>query len=164
MFRPKEQAANYRMIRRENDVLYDSSLIETLLNKFTKCGKKITARRHLHQALINHRVQAPGRALYPLLLNYIDKLNRQIQLILVRKATQFLEVPVPTRRYKSIIATLQSIYEGVRARRYLNLWSRIFEEFFDITRRGEYSHALSAKSAHYAKVYELRVNMDYRWK
>lgn len=41
----------YRAFRLAPDAIYQSRLLQTFFNKFTKKGKKALARRHLHKAM-----------------------------------------------------------------------------------------------------------------
>jgi len=51
----KQLSAKYKSFRLQPDAFYGSRLIQTLLNKFIKEGKKAVARRHTYKALMQYR-------------------------------------------------------------------------------------------------------------
>lgn len=149
----------YRAFRLAPDVLYQSRTLQTFFNKFTKKGKKALARRHLHAAFMGLRCHVTHLRVKYILLRILRRLRIQFLLPVRRKGKQLLPVPTPVRRNKRDVLNLQTLYLSIKARRARSLAERCEEElttlFLDPTSNRQ-------RSAHLARVYQERVNMEYR--
>lgn len=162
--RYRDLTDKYRSFRLKPDALYDSLVLQTLFNKFIRRGKKASSRRHLHRALMRHRLVAPGFSMSPTLFRHLRNLTRNIKIVLARKGKQHLEVPIPTFRLSATTAAIQALFNATTRREYRILSERIFAELHDLTANGPKARSIEEKSDFYAHVYEMRVNMERRWK
>lgn len=150
----------YRTFRLLPDPLYQSRLLQTFFNKFTRKGQKAFAHRRLFSALrsVRHGLAYPG--LYLALLRIFRRLHISLVIMPRRKGKQILSVPVPVRRNKRDTLNLQFAYNGVTGRRERMFEERLEQELTELS----FGRAATSRAyaAHYAGVYEQRVNMEYR--
>ena len=157
----RDLTEKYKLFRLQPDVLYLSRTIQTLFNKFTKKGKKALARRHLHQALQNFRYTY-RRTSYNLLLRILRNLRVPLVLVSVRHGRTVESVPVPVRRNKRNVLNIHILYKAIRVRRERNLSERVEQELVALTTKRSSSLTVRARTANFRKIFEDRVNVEYR--
>jgi ribosomal protein S7 len=162
--RYRDITEKYRTFRLQPDAIYQSRLIQTLFNKFTKQGKKTLARRHVHTALKIFRFQLRRPGTYSTLLRILRSLRLQFILIAIRRGKQILDVPTPIRRNKRDIMNIQTFYNAVKRRRERTLPERLEQEFITLTLDAEHSPTLRQRNLYLLKTYEERANIDKRWR
>jgi len=150
----------YRAFRLPLDPIYQSRLLQTFFNKFNRKGQKLYARRRLFNALRSVRCSLAYPGLYLTLLRAFRRLHISLVIMPRRKGKQILSVPVPVRRNKRDTLSLQLIYTGITGRRERTFEERLEQELTDLAFGRAYAYR--AHAAHYANVYEQRVNMEYR--
>ena len=160
--RKREISEKYKAFRLQPDSLYDSRLIQTFFNKFTKKGKKALARRHLFLALGRYRRSFRRPQLLFALIRLFYRLRIQFILVQRRQARNLINVPVPVRRNKRDVLSLQTLYKAISSRRERTLSERIQLELSALTFQPRYATTMRAQNAHLASVYEERVYMDRR--
>jgi ribosomal protein S7 len=154
----------YRTFRQPPDAFYQSRILQTFFNKFTKKGKKALARRHVYKACTTFRFHVTRLRLNYVFLRILRRLHIQFLLPLRRKGKQMLPVPTPVRRNKRDVLNLQALYTSINLRRGRTLEERCEQELQGLFLHPERATAVRQRHAHLARVYEERVNMDYRWK
>jgi ribosomal protein S7 len=152
----------YKSFRQRYDSLYDSRLIQTFFNKFTKKGKKALARKHIARALAGFRSSFRRPKLFYALLRIFQRLRIQFLLVQRRQGRTFLNVPMPVRRNKRDILNIQALYKAICGRRERKLEERIQLELLALTFEPNQAPIMRAQSAHLAQVYVERVYMDRR--
>jgi ribosomal protein S7 len=162
--RKREISEKYKSFRLQPDALYSSRLVQTFFNKFIKRGKKALSRRHMLLALTNYRATIRRPQLFFGLLRLFYRLRVQFILVQRRQARNFINVPVPVRRNKRDVLSLQTLYKAIAARRDRSLSERIQSELSALTFQPRQATTMRARNAHLALVYEERVYMDRRWK
>lgn len=160
--RYRDVTEKYRSFRLQPDALYQSRLVQTLFNKFTKKGKKAMARKHMHKALQYFRYHLRRPRMYITLIRMLRSLRLQFQLIPTRQAKQILDVPTPIRRNKGDIMTLQTVYNAIKKRRERTFHEKIEQEFITLTVEQDHSTTLKQHNAYLAKTYDERANIDKR--
>jgi len=160
--RKREISEKYKAFRLQPDSLYDSRLIQTFFNKFTKKGKKALARKQIFVALTGYRRSIRRPQLFFALLRLFYRLRIQFLLLQRRQARNLINVPVPVRRNKRDVLSLQTLYNAIIGRRERNLSERIRLELSALTFQPRQSTTMRAQNSHLALVYEERVYMDRR--
>jgi ribosomal protein S7 len=162
--RPKNRqlTEKYKAFRLQPNALFLSRMIQTFFNKFTKKGKKALARHHLQNALIQFRMQLRRPVMYHALFRIFRRLRIQFLLVSRRKGRKILSVPVPVRRNKRDVISLQTLYKAISDRRERVLSTRIEKELVSLAFKYRQSPLVRKNSTHLAQVYEERVNMEYR--
>lgn len=162
--RYRDLTEKYRSFRLQPDALYQSRVIQTIFNKFTKKGKKALARRHILQALRQFRFSLRQPRTYNAIIQIMKSLRMQFLLVAKRQGKTILDVPTPIRRNKRDIMNIQTFYSATKRRRERNLSERLEQEFLALTLHQAQSTTLRQRNLYMAKVYEERVNMEKRWK
>lgn len=152
----------YRAFRLAPDSLYQSRLLQTLFNKFTKKGKKALARRHLAKVMTALRFSIDQIPMKYVLLRILRRLRIQFLLASRRKGKQILAVPVPVRRNKRDVLNVQTLFVAISRRRERTLVARCEQELNVLTLDPDQATTFNQRDAHLAQVYEERVNMEYR--
>jgi ribosomal protein S7 len=160
--RYRDLTEKYRSFRLQPDSQYQSRLIQTIFNKFTKKGKKAMARRHITRALKQFRYSLKRPRIYNLLVRTMESLNVPFLLVPTRKSKTILDVPTPVRRNKRDVLSIQTFYNAIKRRRERELHEKIEQELVSLTIRQEQSTTLRQRSSFFARVYEERANLDYR--
>jgi ribosomal protein S7 len=160
--RKREISEKYKSFRLQPDSLYDSRLIRTFCNKFTKKGKKALAKKHLFRALSVYRRAIRRPQLFFALIRLFYRLRIQFILAQRRQARKLINVPIPVRRNKRDVLSLQTLYKAITSRRERTLSERIHLELSALTFQPRQSTTMRVQNAHLASVYEERVYMDRR--
>jgi len=160
--RYRDLTEKYRSFRLQPDALYQSRVIQTLFNKFTKQGKKARARRHARAALQYLRFHVRKPPTYFVLLRMMRSLRLQFLLIPTRQGKQILDVPTPIRRNKRDIMNIQTFYNAVIRRRERTFHEKLEQELLGLTIDQDHSITLRQRNLYMAKTYEERANMDKR--
>lgn len=160
--RPRDLTEKYKAFRLQPESLFLSRLVQTFFSKFTKKGKKALARRHIYQALTQFRLLLRRPKMYVMLLRIFMRLRVQFLLPLRRKGRQLVAVPVPVRRNKRDVLTIQALYRAIQKRRERSLSERIALELTALTFKHRQASTIRQRSADLRKVYEARVDMDLR--
>jgi len=160
--RHRELTEKYKSFRLRPSALFLSRIIQTFFNKFTKKGKKALARRHLNSALTQFRFSFSAPTMYYALIRIFRALRVQFLLASRRKGRKILDVPVPVRRNKRDVISLQTIYNAISARKERLLSDRIRVTLEQLHHRPEQSTLIRQQTAMLARVYQERVNMEYR--
>jgi len=160
--RKREISEKYKSFRLQPDSLYSSRLVQTFFNKFIKKGKKALSRKHLRTALTNYRSTIRRPQLFFGLLRLFYRLRVQFILVQRRQARNLINVPVPVRRNKRDVLSLQTLYKAISGRRERALSERIQAELSALTFYPRQSTTMRARNSHLALVYEERVYMDRR--
>jgi len=160
--RKREISEKYKSFRLQPDALYSSRLIQTFLNKFIKRGNKSLSRRHVFRALTNYRSTIRRPQLFFGLLRLFYRLRVQFILVQRRQARALINVPVPVRRNKRDVLSLQTLYKAITGRRERTLSERIQLELAALTFQPRQSTTMRNRNAHLAQVYEERVYMERR--
>lgn len=160
--RRREISEKYKSFRLQPDSLYTSRLIQTFFNKFIKKGKKALSRRHIFVALAAYRRAIRRPQLFFGLLRLFYRLRVQFVLVQRRQGRQLHNVPVPVRRNKRDVLSLQTLYKAIVGRRERTLSERIQQELSTLTFQPRHSTTMRTRNAHLASVYEERVNMERR--
>ena len=160
--RYRDLTEKYRSFRLQPDAIYQSRLVQTLFNKFTKQGKKALARRHMQEALQYFRFHLRRPRTYNTLLRMLRSLRMQFLLIPTRKGKQVHDVPTPIRRNKRDIMNIQTFSNAVKRRRERKLHERLEQELIELTLDRDHSSTLRQRNLHMAKTYEERANIDKR--
>lgn len=158
----RDLTEKYRSFRLKPDSLYLSRTIQTLLNKFTKKGKKALARRHVIMALSQLRYTLKYPRTFNALTRILRSLRLQFILLSKREGKKILDVPVPLRRNKRDTLNIQTLYNAVSRRRERALSTRVEQELLALSVDRSQSATLRQRNSHMAKVYEERVNMEKR--
>jgi len=158
----RDLTEKYKAFRLQPDAVYQSRVIQTLFNKFTKKGKKAVVRRHILRALTQFRYTLRRPRTYNTLMRTLRSLRMQFLLVAKRQSKQILEVPVPIRRNKRDIMNIQMFYNAILRRRERSLYERLEQELITLTVQQAQSTTLRQRNAYMAKVYEERVNMEKR--
>lgn len=157
----RELTEKYKAIRLQPSAMFLSRFLQTFLNKFIRKGKKAQARTLVYRALINLRMTVRRPVMYHVLLRMFRRLRLQFLLVSFRKGRKILEVPVPVRRNKRDVLNLHAVSSSVKRRDERRFVDRLSAEL--ITLVGTVDNAATRQiSAHNSKVYDERVNMDYR--
>jgi ribosomal protein S7 len=160
--RYRDLTEKYRSFRLQPDALYQSRIIQTLFNKFTKKGKKAFAKRQILRALAQFRYSLRRPRMYNTLLRILRSLRLQFILVAKRQGRKILDVPVPIRRNKRDIMNIQTFYAAITKRRERNLYERLEQELLTLTLNQAQSPTLRQRNLYMAKTYEERVNMEKR--
>jgi ribosomal protein S7 len=160
----RDLTEKYRSFRLQPDALYLSRTIQTLLNKFTKKGKKSLARRHLLTAFSRFRYTLRRPNTFNALTRILRSLRLQFILVSRREGKKILDVPVPIRRNKRDTLNIQTLYSATTRRRERDLSERVEQELLALSVDRSQSATLRQRNAYMSKVYEERVNMEKRWK
>jgi ribosomal protein S7 len=160
--RKREISEKYKSFRLQPDSLYSSRLIQTFFNKFIKKGKKALSRKHIRTALTGYRSTIRRPQLFFGLLRLFYRLRVQFIIVQRRQARMLINVPVPVRRNKRDVLSLQTLYRAITARRERSLSERIQLELSSLTFQPRQSTTMRARNTHLAQVYEERVYMDRR--
>lgn len=158
----RDLTEKYRSFRLQPDSMYLSRTVQTLLNKFTKKGKKTLARRHLLRGLTQFRFTLRRPRTFNVLTRILRSLQLQFILLSRREGKKLLEVPVPLRRNKKDILNIQTLYSAISRRRERTLSERLEQELIALTVDRSQSATLRQLNANKARVYEERVNMEKR--
>lgn len=161
-FRHRDLTEKYRSFRLQPDPLYLSRYVSTLFNKFIKQGKKSMARRHLYSAMQQHRFHVRRPTLFYSIIRVLQRLRIPLILVNRRKGRKILNVPVPLRRNKRDVLSIQTLYKAISSRKERKLSDRILNEFTTITLRPHQSTTLRAQSTYLGRIFEERVNMEER--
>jgi hypothetical protein len=113
-------------------------------------------------ALTNYRSTIRRPQLFFGLLRLLYRLRVQFILVQRRQARNLINVPVPVRRNKRDVLSLQTLYKAIASRRERLLSERIQLELAALTFQPRQSTTMRARNAHLALVYEERVYMDRR--
>jgi ribosomal protein S7 len=159
--RQSQLREKYRSLRHQPDPIYQSRLLQTFFNKFTKKGHRARQMGHVLRAL---RCELSYPNLYLALIRVFRRLHTSLVIVPRRKGKQILSVPVPARRNKRDTINLQLIYKTVSERRERTFAERLEKELADLTFNHTRAATYRSYAAHYANVYNERVNMEYRWK
>jgi small subunit ribosomal protein S7 len=162
--RYRDLTEKYRAFRLQPDAVYQSRLIQTLLNKFIKKGKKASSQKNIMRALTNFRFLLRRPRTHNALIRILRSLRIQFILLAKRQGKNILEVPVPVRRNKRDIMNIQTFYNAVLRRRERSLAERLEQELLALSLYQPQSTTLRQRNLSMAKVYEERVNMEKRWK
>lgn len=160
--RKREISEKYKSFRLPADSHYDSRLIQTFFNKFTKKGKKALARRHMSSALVRYRALFRRPQLFFALLRLFQQLRVQMVIVQKRQGRNLINVPVPVRRNKRDVLNLQTLYKAITSRRERTLSERIQQELSALTFQPRQSTTLRAHSTALHQVYDERVYMERR--
>ena len=160
--RKREISEKYKSFRLQPDSLYGSRLVQTFFNKFIKKGKKALSRRHIFTALTSYRSGIRRPQLFFGLLRLFYRLRVQFILVQRRQARNLINVPVPVRRNKRDVLSLQTLYNAITSRRERALSERIQFELNALTFQPRQSTTMRARNSHLALVYEERVYMERR--
>jgi len=160
--RKREISEKYKSFRLQPDSLYSSRLVQTFFNKFIKKGKKALSRRHIFIALTSYRSGIRRPQLFFGLLRLFYRLRVQFILVQRRQARNLINVPVPVRRNKRDVLSLQTLYNAITSRRERALSERIQFELNALTFQPRQSTTMRARNSHLALVYEERVYMERR--
>jgi len=160
--RKREISEKYKSFRLQPDSLYTSRLVQTFFNKFTKKGKKALSKKHIFRALSGYRRSIRRPQLFFALLRLFYRLRIQFILVQRRQARNLINVPVPVRRNKRDVLSLQTLYKAIASRRERTLSERIQLELSALTVQPRHSNTMRAQNTHLAQVYEERVYMDRR--
>lgn len=160
--RKREISEKYKSFRLQPDSLYSSRLIQTFFNKFIKKGKKSLSRKHMRSALASYRRSIRRPQLFFGLLRLLYRLRVQFILVQRRQSRNLINVPVPVRRNKRDVLSLQTLYKAIINRRERTLSERIQLELSSLTFQPRQSTTMRARNAHLAQVYEERVYMGRR--
>lgn len=160
--RKREISEKYKSFRLQPDSLYSSRLVQTFFNKFIKQGKKALSRRHVRLALTGYRSTIRRPQLFFGLLRLFYRLRVQFILVQRRQARLLINVPVPVRRNKRDVLSLQTLYKAIASRRERTLSERIQSELSALTFQPRQSTTMRTRNSHLALVYEERVYMDRR--
>jgi len=160
--RKREISEKYKSLRLPADSHYDSRLIQTFFNKFTKKGKKALARRHISSALMRYRSHFRRPQMFFALLRLFQRLRVQMIIVQKRQGRNLINVPVPVRRNKRDVLNLQTLYKAITSRRERTLSERIQQELSALTFQPRQSTTLRAHSAALHQVYDERVYMERR--
>lgn len=160
--RHRELTEKYKAFRLQPSALFLSRLTQTFFNKFTKKGKKALARHHMHIALTQLRMHTRRPNMYHTLLRIFRRLRIQFLLAARRKGRKILEVPVPVRRNKRDVLNIQTLYNAITRRTERALSTRIYLELLTLAFNYRNSPIVRQQSAHLSRVYDERVNMEYR--
>ena len=133
-----------------------------IFNKFIKKGKKAFARRQLFTALRTLRFTLRRPPTFSVLLRLLRQLRIPLILVARRQGRQMLDVPVPPRRNKRNILSMQTLFVAVSKRRERQLWARVEQEFTSILLAPRHSSTLHQRDAEAGRIYEERVNMERR--
>lgn len=160
--RKREISEKYKSFRLQPDSLYSSRLIRTFFNKFIKKGKKALSRKHLFTALTQYRRTVRRPQLFFGLLRLFYRLRVQFILGQRRQGRTMINVPIPVKRNKRDVLSLQTLYKAIANRRERSLSERIQLELSALTFQPRQSTTMRARSEHLAQVYEERVYMYRR--
>jgi len=160
--RKREISEKYKSFRLQPDSFYSSRLIKTFFNKFIKKGKKALSRKHLFTALTLYRRTIRRPQLFFGLLRLFYRLRVQFILGQRRQGRTMINVPLPVKRNKRDVLSLQTLYKAIANRRERSLSERIQLELSALTFQPRQSTTMRARNAHLAQVYEERVYMDKR--
>jgi len=160
--RKREISEKHKSFRLQPDSLYSSRLVQTFFNKFIRKGKKALAKKHLFRALGVYRRSIRHPQLFFALLRLFYRLRIQFTLLQRRQARNLINVPVPVRRNKRDVLSLQILYKAISSRRERILSERIQLELGALTFQPRQSTTVRAQNAHLASIYEERVYMDRR--
>jgi len=158
----RELTEKYKAYRLQPSALFLSRITQTFFNKFTKKGKKALARHHMHSALTQLRMGTRRPVMHQVLLRVFRSLRLQFLLVARRKGRKIVDVPVPVRRNKRDVLNLQALYTTITRRTERKLSSRIFLELLSLVVNPRNSTIIRQQSAHLSRVYDERVNMQYR--
>jgi ribosomal protein S7 len=158
----RELTEKYKAFRHPKDPLFLSRRLQTVFNKFVRRGKKALARRHLYHALTQYRMVVRRPRMYNALLRSLRRLRISMMLVARRKGRKIIEVPVPVRRNKGDILSLQMLANAISSRREQALSNRIAQELTAITFNRKLSTLLRQQSAQRGRIYIERVNMEER--
>lgn len=160
--RKREISEKYKSFRLQPDSFYSSRLIKTFFNKFIKKGKKALSRKHLFTALTQYRRTIRRPQLFFGLLRLFYRLRVQFILGQRRQGRTMLNIPIPVKRNKRDVISLQTLYKAITNRRERSLSERIQLELGALTFQPRQSTTMRARNAHLAQVYEERVYMNKR--
>jgi ribosomal protein S7 len=158
----RELTEKYKAFRHPKDPIFLSRRMQTVFNKFVRRGKKALARRHTYRALTQYRMVVRRPRMYNALLRSFRRLRISMMLVARRKGRKILEVPVPVRRNKGDILSLQMLSDAVAQRRERVFSDRIAQELAAITFHRKLSTLFRLQSSQKARIYTERVNMDER--
>jgi ribosomal protein S7 len=157
----RELSEKYKAFRLQPSALFLSRFLQTFFNKFIKGGKKAQARTLMYRALINLRMTVRRPVMYYVLLRMFRRLRLQFLLASFRKGRKILNVPVPIRRNKRDVLNLQTVTNAVKRRDERRFVDRLSAELINLVRSDD--NATSRQiTTHNSRVYDERVNMDYR--
>lgn len=160
--RYRDLTEKYRSFRLQPDSMYLSRTIQTLLNKFTKRGKKALARRHIVNALKQLRFTLRQPRTFNALTRILRSLRLQFILVSKREGKKIVDVPVPLRRNKRDVLNIQTLFNAISRRKERTLPERIEQELTSLSLDRNQSATLRQRNAYKAKIYEERVNMEKR--
>jgi small subunit ribosomal protein S7 len=160
--RKREISEKYKSFRLQPDSFYQSRLIQTFFNKFTKKGKKSVARRHVFTALVRYRALFRRPQLFFALLRLFQQLRVQFVLAQKRQGRGIINVPVPVRRNKRDVLNLQTLYVAIASRRERTLSERIQQELSTLTFQPRHATTMRNRNNALQQVYDERVYMERR--
>lgn len=159
----RELSAKHKLLKSSPDALYSSRMFKTFFNKFMKQGKKLIARRHVFKGLNQLRFTVARPCTFNYLTQILQSLRVQLLLVPRRKAKRIINVPVPVRRNKRELLSLQSLYSSINRRKVSRLLSEnIVAELVSLTFDQNQSPLLRDVSKYKQMVFDERVNMDSR--
>lgn len=158
----RDLTAKYKDCRSQPDTLFLSRNLQSFFNKFTKKGKKATARRHLRSARRQFRSTRRVFTARGLLSRTLRHLESPLSSVYRRKGNARLVVPVPARRNKKKSAGLQTLYNSRQRRRERNFSERLFLERNSIAGPIGQSPVGRAYSDQALVLYESRIYLDRR--
>jgi ribosomal protein S7 len=162
MLRNYTQVSNkYRTIRRQPDALFSSRIVQTLLNKFTKTGAKVRARRSISRAFLAYRTAVWKPRVYCAMLSMLGSLQSPFSLSGKRRGGIVYMVPVPVRRNKRDTQAIHSFYTAVQERGERSFAARYLFVLEDIG-GAETSLYLRQRDQQFSGIYGERTNLDYR--
>jgi ribosomal protein S7 len=160
--RYRDLTEKYKTCRLQPEPLFQSRLLQTFFNKFTKKGKKALARRHLQRALSNLRLAVSRPQTYNALLRIFRNLYTPLMLVTKRKGKILELVPVPVRRNKRETLSLHVLYSAVDQRRERYFFERIEQELLDVTQNQSSAPTLQNLSKSNAKTAAEAANFEMR--
>jgi ribosomal protein S7 len=162
--RYRDLTEKYRSFRLQPDAIYQSRYMETFFNKFTKKGKKMTARRHFATVFRKLRFEIRRPRTFNFIFQTLENLNSPFLVTPVRRGKTVEEVPTPIRRNKRYILNVQTFYNAVFRRKEKTFSEKMQQELLELTVNKQQSATLKDRNAFFFKIHDLRANLDYRWK
>jgi len=160
--RYRDMTEKYKGYRLKPDALYLSRTMQTLFNKFTRKGKKTTARRHFTNAIAGFRCVVRRPRIFNTIARILRDLRLQFLLLSRRVSTQIISVPVPARRNKQDIANIQTFAVAALGRNERTLSERIEQEMYDLTVFPEKSATYRKQRLFQHEVYVERLYIEKR--
>jgi ribosomal protein S7 len=160
----RDLTEKYKTCRLQPDPLFQSRMMQTLFNKFTKKGKKSLARRHIVKGLAQLRMVYHRPRTSNALTRIIRSLHVPMLLVDRRKGKTIESVPVTVRRNKRVSLALTALSNAVRARRERALHERIQQELLAVTAGAAQSTTIRTQTAAKRLQAEERANYERRYR